>query len=252
MTRTTDDAAAMMAILAQPDARDGMSLPSAELDWRVAPARAKGLRVGLWLDAGWGLPLDAEVRAVVEACAKALAGEGADIFEVKPFVTRAMMDGLDRFWRTRAACDMAKLPPERRAKVLPFIRDWAAPGASYSGAEVYEGYAQMHAMRDATLRATAAFDLVLSPVAPIIGFSAEAAGPTGDPKTSLDHIGFTVGYNMSEQPAISVNWGYAANGMPIGVQLAARRFADVETLRAAKLIEALRPMQKPWPAGPFP
>lgn len=251
MSRSVDDAAAMMAVLSLPDARDGMSLPYVDLDWRVAPARAKGLRVGLWLDAGWGLPLDPQVRGAVEACAKALAGEGAEIVELKPFVTRAMMDGLDRFWRTRAAIDIARLPPERAAKVLPFIRDWAAPGLSHSAEQVYSGYAQMHAMRDATLAATAPFDVVLSPVAPIVGFPAEAAGPTGDPATSLDHIGFTVGYNMSEQPAVSVNWGYADNGMPIGVQLATRRFDDVAALAAAKLIEGVRPAQRPWPKAPF-
>lgn len=251
MTRSVDDSAAMMAILSRPDPRDGMSLPPAELDWRVAPTNPRGLRVGLWLDAGFGLPLNAEVRAVVEACARALAGEGADISEIKPFLTPQMLAGVDRFWRARAAADMAKLPPERRAKVLPFIRDWAAPGASLGGVEVYEGYAQMHVMRDATLKATRGFDLVLSPVAPIVGFSAEAAGPTGDPATSLDHIGFTVGYNMSEQPAASVNWGYSAAGMPIAVQIAGPRFADVAVLRAAKLIEAIRPAQMPWPIGPF-
>lgn len=251
MTRTVDDSAAMMAILSQPDPRDGMSLPPADLDWRIAPASVRGLRVGLWLDAGFGLPLNAEVRAAVESCAKALAQEGADIVEIKPFMTPAMLDGVDRFWRARAFVDMSKLTPERRAKILPFIRDWAAPGASYSGAEVYEGYAQMHVMRDATLAATRGVDLMLSPVAPIVGFSADAAGPTGDPATSLAHIGFTVGYNMSEQPAASVNWGYSSKGMPIGVQLAAARFADVAVLRAAKLIEALRPAQSPWPTGPF-
>ena len=251
LTRTVDDAAAMMAILSQPDPRDGMSLPPADLDWRVKPMRARGLRVGLWLDAGFGLPLDPQVRAAVEACARALAGEGAEIVEVEPFLTKEMMDGVDRFWRTRAATDMARLTPERRAKVLPFILDWAAPGATYTGAEVYAGYAQMHVMRDATLRATRGLDVVLSPVAPIVGFAAEAAGPTGDPATSLDHIGFTVGYNMSEQPAVSVNWSYATEGLPIGVQLATQRFDDIGALRWAKLIEALRPAQRPWPTAPF-
>lgn len=247
MTRTVDDAAAMMAILSRPDPRDGMSLPPAELDWRVAPIDPRGRRVGLWLDAGFGLPLDPQVRAAVEACARALAEEGADVVEMKPFLTRAMMDGVDRFWRARAAVDLAKMAPERRAAVLPFIRAWAAPGAECSGAQLYEAYAQMHVMRDATLAATRGLDVVLSPVAPIVGFAAEAAGPTGDPATSLDHIGFTVGYNMSEQPAASVNWTYAADGAPIGVQLAAGRFDDIAALRWAKLIEALRPPQRFWP-----
>ena len=46
MTRSVADAALMMATLAQPDARDFMSLPPQRLDWRVEPAKLAGLRIG--------------------------------------------------------------------------------------------------------------------------------------------------------------------------------------------------------------
>ena len=48
-----------------------------------------------------------------------------------------MLDGLDRFWRTRAWADIGALPPERRDKVLPYIRAWAEGGSRLSGREVY-------------------------------------------------------------------------------------------------------------------
>jgi aspartyl-tRNA(Asn)/glutamyl-tRNA(Gln) amidotransferase subunit A len=77
MTRTVDDAALAMTVLSLPDARDPMSLPRQDLPWRALDLDVKGLTLGLWLDAGWGLPVDPKVRAVVEAAARTFEAAGA-------------------------------------------------------------------------------------------------------------------------------------------------------------------------------
>ena len=62
MTRTVADAALLMSVLAKPDARDHMSLPYRQLAFD-APARSpKGLRIGLLLEAGCGLPVEPQVK----------------------------------------------------------------------------------------------------------------------------------------------------------------------------------------------
>ena len=63
MTRNVADAALMMATLAQPDARDFMSLPPQRLDWRVAPAKLAGLRIGVLLEAGCFATLPSTLEA---------------------------------------------------------------------------------------------------------------------------------------------------------------------------------------------
>jgi aspartyl-tRNA(Asn)/glutamyl-tRNA(Gln) amidotransferase subunit A len=57
----------------------------------------------------------------------------------------------------------------------------------------------------------------------------------------MAHIGFTAPYNMSGQPAASVNAGFTADGRPVGVQLSTRRFDDLGALRAAAWYERHRP-----------
>ncbi len=59
MTRSAADAALMMATLSLPDVRDYSSLKYEKLDWAVEPASLKGLRIGLMLEAGCGVPPDA-------------------------------------------------------------------------------------------------------------------------------------------------------------------------------------------------
>ena len=255
MTRGVEDAALMMQVLSQPDARDSMSLPAQPIDWlRLAPGtqRLRGLRLGLLLDAGCGLATDPEVRAAVQAAAQRLADAGAIVEPMEPFLTRAMLDGMDHFWRMRSHMDMRTLTVEQRAKVLPYIRAWADSAATLNAAQVYEASQQFHATRVATVRACAGYDYVLSPVAPITAFAAELPSPTDDPLRPLEHIAFTVPFNMSEQPAASVNCGYNASGLPIGLQIAGQRFDDLGVLQLAHAFEQLRGAQRPWPAPPAP
>jgi aspartyl-tRNA(Asn)/glutamyl-tRNA(Gln) amidotransferase subunit A len=250
MTRTVADAALLMRVLAQPDERDTMSLPAQSIDWSDLARDVRGVKVGLLLDAGCGLAVDPEVRAAVQAAADRFADAGAEVVPIAPFMTRAMLDGMDRFWRMRSWLDFSRLPPERRAKVLPFIAAWVEGGANLSGEQVFHGYSQMGAMRDAAVAAHRPFDVVLSPTAPIVAFAAELASPTDDAARPLEHIAFTVAYNMSEQPAASINCGWTRAGLPIGLQIAGKRHDDLGVLQVAAAWEAMRPAGRAWPEPP--
>jgi aspartyl-tRNA(Asn)/glutamyl-tRNA(Gln) amidotransferase subunit A len=249
MTRSVADAALAMLVLSLPDARDAMSLPWQPLPWGDLETPLRGLRIGLWLDAGWGLAPEPAVLDAVQAAARAFEAAGAVVEPLPPFTTRAMIEGLDHFWRQRAWLDIAALPAPRRERVLPYIRRWAEGGARLSGEQVYRGFAQMAAIRDATVAATQRFDAVLSPVSPVGSFPAEWASPIDDPDRPFEHIAFTLPFNMSEQPAVSVNAGHDTQGMPVGLQIATRRHDDVGALRIAAAWERLRPAQRPWPMG---
>jgi aspartyl-tRNA(Asn)/glutamyl-tRNA(Gln) amidotransferase subunit A len=248
MTRTVADAALAMSVLTRPDVRDTMSLPYQDIAWDQLDIELRGLKIGLWLDAGWGMALDAQVRSMTLAAARAFEQAGAIVETLAPFTTRAMIDGLDAFWRMRAWQDIGAWPQERQAQVLPYIHQWAAGGAALSGEQVFRGHAQMAAIREATVAATQRFNFVLSPVSPVVSFPAEFASPLNDPALPFEHIAFTLPFNMSEQPAIALNSSYSASGLPIGVQLAGRRHDDLGVLRIARAFEQLRSPQRPWPS----
>ncbi len=253
MTRTVQDAALVMQVLSLPDARDSMSLPYQPIAWGEydqGVQRLRGLHLGLLLDAGCGLPVEAEVRAAVEHAARLFEQAGAQVSLMQPFMTQAMLDGMDHFWRMRSYTDLQALPEAQRAKVLPYIRAWAESAAGMTGTQVFQASQQFHTTRVATVKACSGFDYVLSPVAPMPAFAAELPSPTNDPLRPLEHIGFTVPFNMSEQPAASVNCGYTASGLPIGLQIAGARFDDLGVLQVAHAFEQIRGPQRPWPQPP--
>ena len=247
MTRSVQDAALMMRVLSLPDARDAMSLPYQPISWQELARPLRGLKIGMMLDAGYGLPVEPEVRSAVEDAARAFEAVGAIVEPLMPFMTREMAEGMDQFWRCRSWMDISALPPERAARVLPFIVDWARGGAGLSGEQVFKGYSQMAAMREAAVAACRPFDFVFTPTAPIPAFAAELPCPTNDPAQPFEHIAFTLPYNMSEQPAASINCGYTSSGLPIGLQIVGHRHDDLGVLQVARAWEQLRPAQRPWP-----
>jgi aspartyl-tRNA(Asn)/glutamyl-tRNA(Gln) amidotransferase subunit A len=169
---------------------------------------------------------------------------------VGALITEEMLGGLDRFWRMRSWRDWIRLPPEQRDRVLPYLRAWMEPAAGFTATEVFDGFSQMDAMSIAVRDAIGELDLLLAPVAPVAAFAAELPSPAGDPARPFEHIAFTVPFNMSGHPAISVPWTTTSDGRPIGVQLVGRRFADLLVLRVAAACEALRPPSPPWPPAP--
>jgi aspartyl-tRNA(Asn)/glutamyl-tRNA(Gln) amidotransferase subunit A len=250
MTRTVDDAALMMSVLAKPDRRDGMSLPPNDIHWKTLDKPARKLRIGLLLDPGVGQALEKEVRDVAVKAAKAFESTGAEVHEVKGIMTREMLDGLDSFWRARLWDDLSRLEATERSKTLPYILKWAEAGAKLSGVDVIRGFNTTMAMRAAVAKLFADIDYLISPVSPVVKFPAEFASPLNDPDRPFEHIAYTVPWNMAENPAISINGGYDAAGFPIGVQIVGRRFDDLGVLGMAKAFEGLRGPQRPWPSAP--
>jgi aspartyl-tRNA(Asn)/glutamyl-tRNA(Gln) amidotransferase subunit A len=250
MTRTVDDAALMMSVMAKPDRRDGMSLPSTSINWKALDKPLRNIRVGLVLDAGAGQALEKDVRDVVVKAAKAFEAAGVTVHEAKGILTRELLDGLDNFWRARLWDDLSKLAPAERSKTLPYILKWAEAGAKLSGVDVIRGFNTTMTIRAAAAKLFADVDYVISPVSPVVKFAAELAAPLNDPDHPFEHIAYTVPWNMAENPAISINGGYDTAGFPIGVQIIGRRFDDLGVLAMAKVFETLRGAQRPWPSAP--
>jgi aspartyl-tRNA(Asn)/glutamyl-tRNA(Gln) amidotransferase subunit A len=252
MTRTVEDAALAMGVLARPDSRDAMSLPSEKIDWTALETKVKGLRIGLMQDAGAGAVADDETLTAVAAAARLFEAAGAIVERVEPVLTPEILDGINLFWRARAWNEIRALPQDRLDRLLPFIFEWAKGGEAVTGWRAVDGFNQTLAIRKRAAALFDGLDAVLSPTNTVTSFAAELPSPSNTALRPFDHIVYTLPWNMSEQPAISINCGWSGEGLPIGLQIAGPRFADLAVLRLAKFYEEARGPITNWPKPPIP
>ena len=254
MGRHVADLARSMPVLAGPDYRDPYSLPPSDMDWRSAHLDLDELTVGLVLDVGDGAPVDPEVAQIVAAAAQVFAAAGARVVDIPAYVPPGSIDLIDTFWRIGHWNDYQRMDPQRRQLMLPFIQEWCRGGAHIGGTDAVRSVDAQLDLARATLAATRDVDLVLSPVSPGAAFPAEWPMPSNDVNDPMSHIGFCVVYNMSGQPALSVNAGFTTAGSPVGIQIAGQRYADRLVLAAGQFFEtyrseaATRPWPRPWDA----
>ena len=187
------------------------------------------------------------VAATAAAAAAAFARAGAIVEPVAPFMTPAMLAGLDRFFQARLWAEVELLGPDRQAKMLPFILAWCRRSEGLSAADAARNFALVMLMREKAVAASEPHDFLISPTSPITAYPATKATPGDDPAKPFEHIAFTAPFNMSEQPAASLCAGYDDDGLPIGLQIVGHRFDDLGVLRMARAYEALRPPLRPWP-----
>ncbi len=141
----------------------------------------------------------------------------------------------------------------RRSSARKFIRTRAngrKGGANLSGTEVVRGFNQSMELRRLAALLFGKIDYIVSPTAPIPAFAAERASPGDDPERPFEHICFTVPWNFTEQPAVSINAAFTKSGLPIGVQIIGRRHDDHGVLKLAKAWETARGPITNWPKPP--
>lgn len=203
----------------------------------------RGRRIAVHTDPGAGMPVDPEVRAAVLRAADLFADAGAEVVELPAFIDDGILLDIDGFWRIRFWRTYLGLSREAKTAALPYIAEWVHPGSDMTGRRALEAYETFDEMKKRTVAATSAYDAVLAPVAPVAAFPAEWPMPWGfDASLAMPHIAFTLPFNMSGQPASSVDCGFTSDGRPIGLQISGRRFADLETLRLTAWYEGARPV----------
>ena len=242
MTRSVADAALMLTVMAQPDARDWYQLPHPCQDFRHGlEAGVGGLRIAYARTLA-GAVVDPEIAALVETAAARFRELGATVEEAAPDLpdTGPVFRIL---WFAGAANLLRAYAPEQQAAMDKGLLEVAAEGARI-GLLDYLAAQKARESVGQTMRAFhRRYDLLLLPSLPIPAFDAGQERPPGQ-GSWVDWTPFSYPFNLSQQPAISVPAGLTKAGLPGGLQIVGPMHHDALVLRAAAAYEKV--------AGPFP
>nr|WP_206529745.1 Asp-tRNA(Asn)/Glu-tRNA(Gln) amidotransferase subunit GatA [Brevibacillus sp. SYP-B805] len=259
ITKNVEDAAYVLQAIAGYDELDSTSANVEVPDYLSAlTGDVKGLRIGVPREL-IGEGIDPEVRDAVLAALKQLESMGAVWDEISMPHTEyavpayyllasseassnlARFDGVRYGVRADNADNLIEMYKESRSQGFgPEVKRRIMLGTYALSAGYYDAYYKK-AQQVRTLiiqdfqAAFAQYDVILHPTTPTTAF--KLGDKLDDPvKMYLEDI-CTVPVNLAGLPAISVPCGFAANGLPIGMQLVGKAFDESTILRVAHAYE---------------
>jgi aspartyl-tRNA(Asn)/glutamyl-tRNA(Gln) amidotransferase subunit A len=241
LARTVADAAAVLAAIAGPDARDHTSA----LPPMAAAAPLAGLRVAFSPTLGYGT-VDPEVAGIVAAAVEALRGLWPEIEVIEaPFPDPAEILATEfiggcsaRLAGTLATAPETVDPPLRAAIEALALR----PATDYARV-----LADRMAHRARLVRLFEGIDLLLTPTTPAAAWPLGSGVPPGLEDATVWSF-FTYPFNLTGQPAASLPCGFTAAGLPVGLQMVAAPLDEptlLASLAAAEAALAMTPRRPP-------
>jgi aspartyl-tRNA(Asn)/glutamyl-tRNA(Gln) amidotransferase subunit A len=237
MTRSVEDAALMLNVIAKPDARDWHSLPYDARDYtRRLDKGVKGLRIAFSPALGHA-EVDPEVAEAVKKAVKVLRQQGAKVDTIDPgFADPGPIFRV--LWWSGARALLARLPENKKALLDPGLADVVKQSLEMTPEDYFDAMKARGALGVQMRQFMEKYDLLVTPTLPIPAFAAGKLSPADDGTGKwVNWTPFSYPFNLTQQPAASVPCGFTKAGLPIGLHIVGRMFDDESVLRAAHAYE---------------
>ncbi len=259
ITRDVRDAAILLNVISGHDKLDSTSARVDVPDFTKAldffeKGSLKGMKAGIPKEYLSTEGIDPEVEKVFNHAKQLLTDLGVEMREISLPHTEyvvaayyiiapceassnlARYDGVKYGFRDRSSEDLIEMYKKTKSKGFGLeVQRRIIIGTYALSAGYYDAY-YGRATKVRTLitedfsKAFEACDFILSPVAPAPAF--KIGEKTDDPLTMYLTDIFTLSANMAGIPGISVPAGYSSKGLPIGLQMMARKFDEMSLLKA--------------------
>ncbi len=259
LTNTVADAATVLGVMAGYDPLDATSSHEPVPDYAAELAKpVKGLKIGVPAEY-FADGLDPEVRAAVEAAIEKLRNDGAEIRPISLPHTRYAVPAYYVLATAEASSNLARFDGVRYGYRAPDANTLSAMyrhtrdggfGAEVKRRILLGTYALSAGYYDAYykkaqqvrtlltrdfLQAFSEVDAIVTPVAPTPAF--KIGEKTDDPVAMYLADIYTVTASLAGICGISVPCGTSSEGLPIGVQILGKHFAEGTVFRAGAAIE---------------
>ncbi len=237
IARSVADAAAMLRILARADGRDYYAAPPPPAEWLTnLNSGIRGLKIA-YSSALQGIEPDAHVaRAIGDAIALA-RDLGAEVEEVGPVIAPLHMTFVDH-WKAGFGARLRGVPREQWDLVEPGFRSLAEEGLSVSGKALHEAEIARAKLNEMMAALHERFPILLTATTPHTAPAVDVIYNSAGYERWGDAVPYTVPFNLTGQPAASLPCALSPEGLPIGLQVVASRFADELVMQVCQSLEA--------------
>jgi Asp-tRNA(Asn)/Glu-tRNA(Gln) amidotransferase A subunit family amidase len=240
MARTIGDVSLLFRVLS---GRDELDPASAPVEFRdISLEDAKRIPIG-WFEDDGITPVTEDTRQAVRDAAAALERQGFMVRRFRPESLERTRVLWRKFFIQCGAMFYAPTIRGREAELSPIFMEFlsiARAEEPFCADSLLEAWAECDVARGRLLAEMENCPLLLTPVCATPAFRHGEREWTIDGKTIryLDAMRYTQWFNLLASPAAVVPVGRSAEGLPIGVQIAGRPFADEAVLKVAASVES--------------
>lgn len=239
MGRTMEDVSLLFRTISGQDVTDPVGAPVPYRTYSLDELRQAP--IGYFEDDGI-TPVTPETRKAVRLAAEALRRQGFNVTEYRP---RSLELARKLWWVFFVRCgavfvdQLIKGSEEKISPTLQGFLDIAHVEHPLSGEELLAAWAESDVIRAKLLAEMKDFPVLLCPVCSVPAFKHGERRWTveGKPVEYLDAMRYTQWFNTLGAPAAVVPVGSSPEGLPIGVQIAARPFEDELALGIAGVLD---------------
>jgi aspartyl-tRNA(Asn)/glutamyl-tRNA(Gln) amidotransferase subunit A len=240
ITRTVEDAALLLQALAGPDVADPATEPVPVPDYRAALRPGlQGLRVAVPRPYFWDR-LDGAVAAAVEAALAVLRRLGARVADVALPGLEAALAARQVVNDAEAYAVHAAWLRERRQDYGDEVGGRLPRGADVGGEALARAQEQVRRFVASTHALLAEHDVLVTPTTPTPAWRFDTplatVGGVEEPNRTFG-LRLTLPFSALGGPSLSVPCGFSADGLPIGLQIAGRRWDEATVLRVGHAYE---------------
>ncbi|MDR6536392.1 amidase [Variovorax soli] len=257
ISRTVADTALMLQAMAGEDACDPWSAGAQAEDYLQAVQSARNLRGKriLFADVPSGRPISADVASCFESALGLLRDLGAELAEMPP----ASDFDIEPFWRTINhtvwKARFGKMAEEQPDRMSPSLLQQLALANDYTAVDYQEAnfartrlFRHVQALlRDHDFIVVPTLARTALPLDQDLFGKLEIDGRLFDEVRS-NWFPWTMPFNLTGHPAITVPCGFGRDGLPIGLQLVGRLRQESDLLAAAAVFEAAGNLLARWPS----
>ncbi|MFS4439576.1 amidase [Paracoccaceae bacterium GXU_MW_L88] len=240
LTRTVRDAALMMDVCAGPDPRDLYSLEGGSpgyLDNLDKPLAGK--RIAWSPTLGFVDKLDPEVRRICEMAALRFEDLGAIVEEARIDLSGSM-EIAKRNWCAIMSALVLNVNADHVDTFDPALVACAREAEAHTAGQFLHDKIRMFPIYQRLVDYFEMYDFILTPTVACLPLKNDQLVPDGYPATDWDWMEwapYSSPFNLFHNPASSVNAGFSAEGLPVGLQIVGPRFGDLQVLQASHHFE---------------
>ena len=239
LCRNVEDAAMVLKIISGHDRRDPFSVSQNIPDYLLATKNKKKFKIAYSPTLGYAKP-DKSILNLVESVVKKIEKNGHEIEKIENVLDEDPVNIWNAEFYAGVGTKLRSIIETKPDLIDPPILEVLKIAISQKMDSYYSSVFARYALREKMRLFFDKYDLLITPTLPCTAFNVGQGVPDQFPDRNIvSWVYYTYPFNLTGQPAASINVGFDDSKLPIGLQIVSKINFEIDIFSLSKEIEDL-------------